>query len=59
MNCALRDGTTPLYYACDKGDTAIVKALLSVPSELNVNLAKAVRSLYCLVKSMQTSCEGS
>jgi hypothetical protein len=38
----VQDGTTPLYDACIRGDSAIVKVLVAAPG-VNLNIAKTVR----------------
>ena len=44
-----QDGTTPLYDACSRGDTAIVKVLLSV-ADVNPNMVRSVSGRWCCVR---------
>ena len=42
-----QDGTTPLFDACSRGDTAIVKVMLSV-TDVNPNMARSVSGRCCV-----------
>ena len=43
----MQDGTSPLLDACSRGDTAIVKVLLSV-ADVNPNMARSVSGRCCV-----------
>jgi hypothetical protein len=51
----VQDGTTPLYDACSRGDTAIVKVLVAVP-EVNPNIPRRVSPLYQSLRNLVSRC---